>query len=85
MDGKSCGSCVSKTFLRCAATQKLSRRSINNGYDEIPVDILPVSHICHSDPSPQSVEPVSNTTLAPKELENLLLKQEVKRRTEKDR
>ena len=32
----------------------------------MPVKILPVSHICNFDQSPQSVEPVANTTLAPK-------------------
>ena len=33
---------------------------------EMPVEILHVSHICNFDQSPQSVEPVANTTLAPK-------------------
>ena len=31
MDGKRCGVLVSEKFLRCAATQKLLRRSIDNG------------------------------------------------------
>jgi len=34
--------------------------------DQVPADILPVAHICNFDQSPQSVEPVANTTLAPK-------------------
>ena len=33
---------------------------------ELPVEILPGLHICNFDQSPQSVEPVANTTLAPK-------------------
>ena len=33
---------------------------------EMPVEILHVSHICNFDQSPQSVEPVANTTLARK-------------------
>ena len=68
MDGKRCGDCVSKKFLRCAATQKLLRRSIDNGPPG-PARCLSRSclyHICNFDQSPQSVEPVANTTLARK-------------------
>ena len=49
---------------------------------EMPVEILPVSHICNFDQSPQSVEPVANTTLARRESGNVLSKQEEKRRRE---
>jgi hypothetical protein len=58
------------TWRRCVTEMfELRRREdIVSDYNrqrpgQTPVDILPVSHVCNFDQSPQSVEPIATTTL----------------------
>ena len=73
MDGKSCGGRVSKTFLRCTATQKLLRHSTDNGTTRslsrsclysIPATLISLCRV-------SSQLPIQRLPLAQRELDNV--------------
>ncbi len=53
--------CVSELLALRQNSENVAAYNIQHP-DQLPVKILPISHVCNSDQSPQSVEPLHSTT-----------------------